>query len=147
MDPHVPYAPPPPFDRMFEPFPAPGHPGQDPRTDYLEPLDRDRLIAQYDGEIAYGDQEFGRFVRELKDRGLYDRALIVFMADHGEEFEDHGKWLHGRSVFDELIHIPLIVKFPGHKDAGQHVTQQVQGVDVLPTVSRERWACRSPPRP
>ncbi len=133
MDPHVPYAPPPPFDRMFEPHPSPEHPGVDPRSDYKEPLDRERMVAQYDGDVAYGDQEFGRFVRELEARGLYDRALIVFVADHGEEFLDHGQWLHGRSLFDELIHIPLIVKFPGQKDAGRRVAQQVQGVDVLPT--------------
>jgi arylsulfatase A-like enzyme len=134
MDPHVPYAPPPPFDRMFEPHPAPGHPAQDPRTDYLEPADRERLIAQYDGDIAFGDQELGRFLEALKSRGLYDRALIVFLADHGEEFLDHGKWLHGRSVFDELIRIPLIVKFAGRRGAGQRVTQQVQAVDIVPTV-------------
>ncbi|HEY6553753.1 MAG TPA: sulfatase [Vicinamibacteria bacterium] len=134
MDPHVPYSPPPPFDRMFEPHPTPEHPGTDPRSDYKEPLDRDRMIAQYDGDVAYGDQEFGRFVRELKARGLYDRALIVFLADHGEEFLDHGQWLHGRSLFDELIRIPLIVKFPGQRDAGRRVAQQVQGVDVLPTI-------------
>ena len=134
MDPHVPYAPPPPFDRMFEPHPAPGHPARDPRTDYLEPADRERLVAQYDGDIAFGDQEFGRFLEALKGRGLYEHALIVFLADHGEEFLDHGQWLHGRSVFDELIRIPLVVKFPGRRGAGQHVTQQVQAVDVVPTV-------------
>jgi arylsulfatase A-like enzyme len=134
MDPHVPYAPPAPFDRKYDPPPAPGHPGVDPRTDFKEPLDRQRMIAQYDGDIAYGDQEFGRFVRELKSRGLYERALIVFLADHGEEFQDHDGWLHGRSVFDELIRVPLVVKFPGNRDAGRRVAQQVQEVDVLPTL-------------
>ena len=134
MDPHVPYAPPPPFDRMFEPHPVPGHPGQDPRTDYQEPLDRERLVAQYDGDVAYGDQEFGRFVKGLKDLGLYDRALVVFLSDHGEEFLDHGQWLHGRSVFDELVRVPLIAKFPGGKGAGRRASPQVQAVDVLPTV-------------
>jgi arylsulfatase A-like enzyme len=137
MDPHVPYTPPPPFDRRYEPHPTPDHPASDPRYDFKEPLDRDRLIAQYDGEIAYGDREFGRFVRELKARGLYDRALIVFTADHGEEFEDHGKWLHGRSVFDELIRVPLVVKFPGGQDGGRRVRQQVQIVDILPTVLQQ----------
>jgi arylsulfatase A-like enzyme len=134
MDPHVPYAPPPPFDRKWEPFPTPDHPAQDPRTDYKEPLDRERMIAQYDGDVAFGDQEFGRFIATLKKRGLYDRALIVFLGDHGEEFFDHGKWLHGRSVFDELVRIPLIVKLPGQRGAGRRVAQQVQSVDVLPTV-------------
>jgi arylsulfatase A-like enzyme len=137
MDPHVPYEPPPPFDRMFEPFPVEGHPARDPRTDYKEPLDRERMIGQYDGDIAFGDREFGRFVRELKAAGLYDDALVVFLADHGEEFLDHGLWLHGRSLFDELIRIPLVVKFPGNRWAGRRVAEQVQGVDVVPTVLEE----------
>jgi len=134
MDPHVPYSPPAPFDQRYEPHPIPGHPAVDPRTDYLEPLDRDRLMAQYDGDVAYNDQEFGRFIADLKARGLYDGALIVFVADHGEEFLEHGQWLHGRSVFDELVHIPLIIKFPGQQGAGRRIAQQVQEVDVLPTI-------------
>ena len=134
MDPHVPYTPPPPFDRMFEPHPNEEHPARDPRTDFKEPLDRERMVAQYDGEIAYGDREFGRFVRELKDAGLYDDALILFIADHGEEFLDHGRWLHGRSVFDELIRVPLVVKLPGNRHAGRRVSTQAQGIDVVPTV-------------
>src|SRR5688500_14372830 len=134
MDPHVPYGSPPPFDRKFDPPPAPGREAADPRSDYREPIDRDRLIAQYDGAIAFGDREFGRFVRELKSRGLYDRAVIVFTADHGEEFLDHGQWTHGKTVFDELFRIPLIVKFPQGQSAGARVKQQVQAVDVLPTV-------------
>jgi arylsulfatase A-like enzyme len=138
MDPHVPYTPPPPFDRKYTPHPEPGHPAEDPRTDFKEPSDRERMIAQYDGEIAYGDVEFGRFVRGLKQRGLYDRALVIFLGDHGEEFQDHGKWLHGRSIFDELIHIPLIVKFPGGRHRGTRVRQQVQEVDILPTILEEQ---------
>jgi arylsulfatase A-like enzyme len=138
MDPHVPYAPPAPFDRRYEPHPTPDHPAVDPRSDYKEPKDRERMIAQYDGDVAYGDQEFGRFVRELRARGLYDRALIVFTADHGEEFLDHGQWTHGKSVFDELIHVPLVVKFPGHEGAGTRVAQQVQLVDIVPTVLRSQ---------
>ena len=134
MDPHVPYAPPAPFDRMFEPLPTAEHPARDPRTDYKEPLDRERMIAQYDGDIAFGDREFGRFVRELKAAGLYDDALVVFLADHGEEFLDHGRWLHGRSLFDELVRVPLVVKFPGNRGAGRRVAEQVQGLDVVPTV-------------
>lgn len=134
MDPHVPYAPPPPFNTMFDPQPSPDHPGVDPRTDFKEPLDRERLIAQYDGDIAYGDQEFGRFIDELKKRGIYDDALIFFTADHGEEFQDHDGWLHGRSVFDELIHVPLIVKFAGARGAATRVKQMVSLADLLPTV-------------
>ena len=132
MDPHVPYAPPAPFDTMFEPRPTREHPGMDPRDE--EPKDRDRLIAQYDGDIAYGDLQFGRFVEGLKARGVYDDALILFVADHGEEFDDHGGWLHGRSVFDELIRVPIIVKFPGGQGAGTRVSQMVALSDVMPTI-------------
>src|SRR5262249_18762476 len=63
--------------------------------------------------------------------------LFVFMGDHGEEFLDHGQFTHGKTVFDELVHIPLVVKFPDQRDAGQRVKQQVQEVDVLPTVLQE----------
>lgn len=134
MDPHVPYSPPAPFDTMFEPRTTPDHPGVDPRTDYKEPQDKERLIAQYDGDIAYGDQQFGRFIGELKRRGVYDDAVILFVADHGEEFLEHGGWLHGRSVFDELVHVPMIVKFPGQRGAAARVKQMVALSDVLPTV-------------
>jgi len=137
MDPHVPYSPPPPFDRRYAPTPLPGRPAADPRFDYQVREDRDRLIAQYDGEIAYGDQELGRFLRELRARGLYDDALIVFMADHGEELLDHGQWLHGRSVYDEVVRVPLVVKLPRGRHAGRRVKQQVQTLDVLPTVLAE----------
>src|SRR5207244_4218853 len=113
------------------------HPAADPRFDVKGPEDLPRIVAQYDGEIAYGDQEFGRFVRELKGRGLYDDAMIVFLADHGEEFQDHGDWLHGRSVFDELVRVPLVVKFPGRRDAGKRIGQQVRTVDILPTILEE----------
>jgi arylsulfatase A-like enzyme len=134
MDPHVPYTPPPPFDTMFKPRPLPDRGAADPRTDYKEPDDLARIVAQYDGDVAYNDQEFGRLIAELKARELYDEALIVFVADHGEEFQDHGQWFHGRSVFDELVRIPLVVKFPRGLYAGRRVPQQVQEVDLLPTI-------------
>lgn len=134
MDPHVPYSPPPPFDTMFTPHPLPDRPAADPRTDYRESADLERIVAQYDGDVAYNDQEFGRLVAELKKRGVYDEALVIFVADHGEEFQDHGQWFHGRSVFDELVRIPLVVKFPKGAHAGRRVAQQVQEVDLLPTI-------------
>jgi arylsulfatase A-like enzyme len=137
MDPHVPYTPPPPFDQLYEPHPVPGHRGADPRDGTDDPLDRARLIAQYDGEIAYSDREFGRFIDALKARGLYDQALIFFVSDHGEEFFDHAQWLHGRSVFDEVVHVPLIVKFPGGRHRNQRVGQQVRTLDILPTILAE----------
>jgi arylsulfatase A-like enzyme len=134
MDAHVPYVPPEPFDRLYGPPPTPDRPASDPRRHYQVPEDLERVVAQYDGCIAYGDREFGRFLSELEARGLYDRALVLFTADHGEEFLDHGRWTHTKSVFDELVHVPLVVKYPGQRDAGRRVSAQVQLVDVLPTI-------------
>jgi arylsulfatase A-like enzyme len=135
MDPHWPYVPPPPFDRRYPPAPAPGRAAAGPH-DYQEPEDLERIVAQYDGEIAYGDEEFGRFLRELEARGLYERALIVFLSDHGEEFLDHGDWMHGQTLFDEVIRVPLVVKYPGNRHSGLRVARQVLLVDVLPTILR-----------
>ena len=86
-------------------------------------------------------------MRELKARGLYDRALIVFMADHGEEFLDHGQWLHGKSVFDELIRVPLIVKFPGRRDAGRARDAAGAGGGRAAHRAARRSACPCPPPP
>ena len=137
MDTHTPYQPPPPFDRLFPPFPEPGRSADEP-SDYVVPLDLDRIVGQYDGAIAYGDREFGRLVRGLRKRGLYDRATIVFLADHGEEFLDHGGFDHGRTVFDELVRVPLVVKYPGRREAGRRVARQVQLLDVLPTILKSQ---------
>jgi hypothetical protein len=98
------------------------------------PHDLARIVGQYDGAIAYGDREFGRFVQGLRQRGLYDRATIVFLSDHGEEFLDHGGWVHGHTLFDELVRVPLVVKYPAGREAGRRVARQVQLLDVLPTI-------------
>jgi arylsulfatase A-like enzyme len=134
MDPHFPYKPPAPFDRKFSPDDVPDLPG--PGGDETADARRKRrhAISQYDGEIAFGDQELGRFLRELETRGLYDRALIVFLSDHGDEFLEHGGLGHGTTVFDELVRIPLLVKFPGGQHGGRRVGQQVLGMDVMPTI-------------
>jgi arylsulfatase A-like enzyme len=133
LDPHSPYSPPPPFDHRYGPAPTPARPASEPYH-YRKREDLARIVAQYDGEIAYGDREFGRFVQALKQRGLYERALIVFLSDHGEEFLDHGDWVHGHTLFDELVRVPLVVKYPGNRHAGRRVGRQVQLLDVLPTV-------------
>ena len=137
MDAHTPYLPPPPFDRRYEPHPEPGRSAAEP-SDYREPIDRDRIVAQYDGAVAYGDQEFGRLLRGLRERGLYDGALVVFLSDHGEEFLDHWGWVHGHTLFDELVRVPLVLKYPGRREAGRRVARQVQLVDVLPTILKSQ---------
>ena len=70
----------------------------------------------------------------LKQRGLADDTMVVVTADHGEEFWDHGSVGHGHSVYDELLHVPLIVRVPGLTESGARVPDAVGLVDVMPTV-------------
>ncbi len=137
MDPHMPYTAPEPWFSRYDPKPTPGVDGKLLRHDPDRVANLAAYVARYDGEIAYGDSEFGRFVDALRERGLYDRALIVFLSDHGEEFLDHGDWGHGLTLFEELVRIPLLVKFPKNRHAGRRVAQLVQEVDVLPSVLSE----------
>lgn len=75
------------------------------------------LNAVYDSEISFTDKYIGRFLKELKRLGLYDSALIIFTADHGEGFvERKDYWIgHTKKLYQELIHVPLIIKLPGNK--------------------------------
>lgn len=90
--------------------------------------------AAYDEEIAYGDEHFGRLIDRLKADGLYDDAFIVFTADHGEEFWDHGQTLHGHSLYNELVRVPYIMKLPGNAHAGAVVEADASLMDVVPTI-------------
>jgi len=105
-EPHRPYAPPPRFG------------------EYLP----------YDGEIAYSDEIIGHFLEYLKSRQLYDRSTIVLLSDHGEGLGDHGEQEHGLFVYDEAIHVPLIIKQEGNAGAGRRVADVVQHIDLVPTM-------------
>ena len=88
----------------------------------------------YDGEIAYLDAQLGVLLDDLRARGLYDRTLIVLTADHGEEFQEHGGWWHGTTLYDEQIHVPLIMKPPVGGGAGRVVEEFATSLDIAPTV-------------
>jgi len=91
------------------------------------------LTRLYDGEIADIDRELGRFFAELKERGIYDDALIILTSDHGEAFYEHGHWAHITTLYEEMIRIPLIVKWPGREPAAR-VSRYASQVDIVPTV-------------
>jgi arylsulfatase A-like enzyme len=94
--------------------------------------------ALYCGGIRSADEWLGRLIGHLKQLGLYDSTLIVLTSDHGEEFADHDPTEytngHGHSLYDELVHVPLILKLPGQELAGTSVAQQVRSIDVMPTI-------------
>ena len=88
----------------------------------------------YDGAIAYVDDVVGRLTHYLKSHQLYDRSTIVVLSDHGEGLGDHGEQEHGLFVYDEVLHVPLIVKQAAGGDAGRRVGDLVQQVDLVPTI-------------
>lgn len=105
----------------------------EPHTPYTPP-DRFKRFKPYDGEIAYADELVGRLVAALKERRLYDEALIVFLSDHGEGLGDHGEMEHGLFLYRETIRVPLVIKLPGRLQAGRRITTPVQHIDLVPTI-------------
>jgi arylsulfatase A-like enzyme/Tfp pilus assembly protein PilF len=105
----------------------------EPHKPYTPP-ERYAEYTPYDGEIAYSDEIVGRLVRYLKSHQLYDRSTIVLLSDHGEGLGDHGEQEHGLFVYDEAIHVPLIVKQESNVGAGRRVTGLVQHIDLVPTI-------------
>ena len=88
----------------------------------------------YDGEIAYADAAVGKLLDTLREHDLYDETLIAVMADHGESLGAHGENTHGIFLYDETLHVPLVVKLPANRDAGARVETRAQLIDVAPTI-------------
>jgi arylsulfatase A-like enzyme len=140
---HMPFAPPPPYDRLFDPeYDGPcrekilhasvneclGRDDADPRVVR-------HVKALYDGEIRRTDAIFGRFLGVLRAMGLAERTCVIVTSDHGEEFKEHGRFFHRRaSLYEELLRVPLIVWCPERFSGGRVVDQQVGVVDIAPTI-------------
>jgi len=149
--PHLPYNPPPPYDRMFT---LTGSPLPLAVRERLKPFLRDpmapkgelslsrsdqrALVSLYDGKIRKTDEEVRELVESLNRRGLLEHTIVVVSADHGEELFDHG-WIGHAStslsgtLYDEVIRVPLIMAGPGIP-RGRLVSAQVEGVDLMPTL-------------
>ncbi len=93
-----------------------------------------RLEALYDGEVAYTDREVGRLLDHLTSLGLDSTTLVVITADHGEEFGDHQGFEHGHTLYQELLHVPLILRLPGRLPRGHVVESTVRLIDLAPTI-------------
>ena len=102
------------------------------KTEIAKWLQQQKML--YDCEIFYMDRQLERFFDALKKMDLYDRSLIVFTSDHGEEFGEHGKLYHGKNLYQESIAVPLIIKKPFQKEGCRIKHVLAQGVDVLPTI-------------
>lgn len=139
-DVHYDYIPPAPYDSMFDPHYSGEVDGRD-LVDYLKlglgdlsRRDLEHLVALYDGEIAWTDQQIGQILRKLEALGVAEDTVVIVTSDHGEELFDHGSFGHKRKLFDESIRIPLVVRYPGRIPAGKRIGQPVRIVDVAPTI-------------
>lgn len=99
-----------------------------------EPFKTKYASALYDGEIAYTDSIVGSFVEVLRRHGLYENTVIAIAADHGEAFGEHGEERHGMFLYDETIHVPLLIKLPAAKSAGKRIGARVALAAVAPTL-------------
>jgi arylsulfatase A-like enzyme len=139
-DPHWHYDPPAPYDREFDPAYRGDASGiwwdfKELDADSIDPRDLNHIQALYDGEILYTDRHVERLVREMKRVGVFENAMVVVTSDHGEEFLDHGLWEHQKTLYEEQVRVPLLIKFPeGVSVRRRLVSDQVSLVDVAPTI-------------
>jgi arylsulfatase A-like enzyme len=136
-DPHWHYDPPDWARRLFETAyagPVTGNWQDFSRRDRSSVSDADlaHLLALYDGEIRYADTEVGRVLDHLARRGLDRSTLVVITSDHGEEFLDHGSWEHQKTLYEEVVRVPLAIRGPGLEPRREPA--QVSVLDVAPTI-------------
>ncbi|MGB5295470.1 MAG: sulfatase, partial [Thermoanaerobaculia bacterium] len=139
IDPHVPYSPPAPYDDAFnQHVDSPLRQlGVDARSLGATPEDQDwigRSVDLYDGEVLFVDLQIGRLLGGLEDLGLLDSAVVVVTSDHGEEFLDHGGTKHGRTLYEEVLRVPLLMRVPNVTTLGLVHDQPVGLIDLMPTI-------------
>ena len=148
MDPHAPYLPPAPYERMFY------HGDEsDPENRSMDPVmsfkpfrdffaswmppgisDKDYVVAQYDGAIAYMDAAIQSIFAALEAHGILDETIVVINADHGETLYEHECWFDHHGMYDNTLHVPLILRYPGRVPAGRRVSGFTHHQDLVPTL-------------
>ncbi len=148
MDPHAPYLPPEPYERAF-------YSGNetDPENRSMDPVmafkpfcdffaawmppgvsDKDYVIAQYDGAVAYMDACIQSIFNTLETLGIEDETIVILNGDHGETLYDHECWFDHHGIYDVTLHVPLIIRYPGKVAAGKRVAGYNQHKDLVPTI-------------
>lgn len=126
MDPHDPF---------MDPESPNGGWARNMLGDKLDPAKfKEPMQKAYIREIEHLDEYLGVLFAGLKERGLYDNSLIILTADHGEEFCEHGGWWHGQTLYDEQVHIPMMVKLPGNTGGGTGNIHLARNLDLAPTM-------------
>ena len=138
MEPHAPYTP---SEEDLRPFAGEAYAGatdtrallREGQLGMLAPAGLRFLRSRYEGEVHQNDRAFGGLLDGLRARGLDGNTVVVFTADHGEEFLEHGGTEHGKTLYQELVRVPLVVRVPGGT-AGVREKGTVQQIDLMPTV-------------
>jgi arylsulfatase A-like enzyme len=141
LPPHQPYDPGPEFDRFTDPqYSGSIRPGMSLKSynlglASLEGKDLDHLVALYDGNLSVADEAVGQVLAALRTAGRFDDAMIVITSDHGEAFMEHGRQGHNTTLFDEMLHVPLLVRLPGGATPESFDPDRLASVlDIVPTV-------------
>ncbi len=124
MDPHDPY-----FEHPYDGRGVARVSNPDPPASR-----KDELHQLYNGDVAYLDSYLAGLLSQLKSTGMYDHSIIAVTADHGEEFQEHGGWWHGTTLYQEQVHVPLIVKRAHEAQAGQVDSRFARSLDIAPTL-------------
>jgi arylsulfatase A-like enzyme len=148
MDPHAPYLPPAPYERAFY------HGNEsDPANRSMDPVmsfkpfcdffaswmppgisDKDYVIAQYDGAIAYMDACIQTIFNALETHGILDETIVALNGDHGETLYDHDCYFDHHGLYEPTLHVPLIIRYPAKVPAGRRVAGYNQHKDLTPTL-------------
>jgi len=133
MDAHAPYVPPAADRRAVDAIPGLVQTFPRPLAVFEDPDAWDRY-RNYLGELIDLDRAIGRFLLWLEETGRYDKSLILIVSDHGEEFLDHGGRDHGRTLYEEMLRVPALLKLPDNRGAGTMIANAVAFEDMLPTL-------------
>ena len=150
FDPHYDYLPPAPYDRLFDPdYAGPGgwddflrnerisledptQPGK--RRRVISERDLENVWARYAGELAWTDAQIGRLLDRLDEHGIAERTVVIVTADHGDEFFEHDSLGHRRTLHEEVVQVPMILRLPEVLPANRRVEGIVSTIDILPTL-------------
>jgi arylsulfatase A-like enzyme len=136
IDPHTPFDPPTKYRSYIDSdYSGTAHGNFASLPEEPSKEDINHLVNLYDGEIRYTDSQLGVIIDKLKQEDIYEETLLIVVGDHGEAFNEHETIFHGNTPYEEVLHVPLIIKPPGKSgDTPQTVTDPVSIIDIYTTI-------------